>query len=42
MNAQKNLNLEKWMCDVLDIKFKFILPKRSEREKKELKAAQRR
>lgn len=34
-SLEKDTKLEEWMCDVLDINFKFILPKRSEREKKE-------
>lgn len=34
-SLEKDSDLEKWMCDVLDITFKFVQPKRSEREKKE-------
>lgn len=34
-SLEKDTKLEEWMCDVLDINFKFVLPKRSEREKKE-------
>lgn len=34
-SLEKDSDLEKWMCDVLDITFKFVQPKKSEREKKE-------
>lgn len=34
-SLDKDSKLEEWMRDVLDIDFKFVRPKRSEREKKE-------
>ena len=34
-SLEKDSKLEEWMSDVLDITFKFVLPKRNEREKKE-------